>query len=242
MIQSDNLPPSLQRVKRLVTLGDSITQGGGQPGGYVWLMERALQALFPEQSIEIINAGISGHKATDMQARFRTDVLDRRPDLVTISVGVNDVWHAFQDFNTGQHHPNGDLPAGVPLELYRQKLEEMIAAAQNMGVRVVLLSPTVIHENPDSPENIRLAGYIAAMKELAASYGCLFIDLNAAFREVIATFQKHAGCGMNLLTTDGVHLNAAGNWLMAFTILRGLGVDEKELRDLPRGWESASSF
>src|SRR6266478_10061666 len=84
-------PPALQGVKTLVTLGDSITQGGGAPGGYVWLMQKYLDALYPQQGIKIVNAGISGHKSTDMAARFQKDVLDPGPQLITISVGVNDV-------------------------------------------------------------------------------------------------------------------------------------------------------
>jgi acyl-CoA thioesterase-1 len=101
-------------VHRIVTLGDSITEAGGQPGGYVWWMARYLRAVYPSQNIEVVNAGISGHKSTDMQARFQRDVLDKKPDLVTISVGVNDVWHAFRDFEHGVDHPKGDLPAGLP--------------------------------------------------------------------------------------------------------------------------------
>src|SRR5258707_12448030 len=83
-------PPALQNVKTLVTLGDSITQGGAAPGGYVWLMQKYLDALYPQQGIKIVNAGISGHKSTDMAARFQKDVLDPRPQLITITVGVND--------------------------------------------------------------------------------------------------------------------------------------------------------
>ncbi len=48
-------------VTRIVTLGDSITQGGGQPGGYVWLLDRYLNALYPATPITVVNAGISGH-------------------------------------------------------------------------------------------------------------------------------------------------------------------------------------
>jgi len=224
------VPPSLRGVRTIVTLGDSITQGGGQPGGYVWLMEKWLRALYPDQGIQIVNAGISGHRSTDMEARFARDVLERRPDLVTISVGVNDVWHAFRDFRAGVDHPRGDLPNGVPLEVYRQKVEAMVRAARQAGIRVVLLSPTLIHEDLLRPENARVRIYAAAMRRIAADNGALFVDLYRAFAEPVAAYRRHAGPGMNLLTTDGVHLNAAGNHLMAFVILRSLGVPEPDLR------------
>jgi acyl-CoA thioesterase I len=229
-------PPEIQNVlagkRRIVAIGDSITEAGKYPGGYVWLIERYLNSLYPDQKIEIINAGISGHKATDMQARFQTDVIDKKPDLVTINVGVNDVWHAFFDFQNLKLYPQGNLPTGVPLAEYREKVTQMVQAAKAAGIRVVLLSPTPIREVLDGPENRRLREYIATMREIALENKCLFIDLNAPFREVIGTFQKHAGKTLNLLAADGVHPNPSGYRIMAFTILRGLGVPPKDIENL----------
>jgi acyl-CoA thioesterase I len=229
-------PPEIQNVlagkRRIVAIGDSITEAGKYPGGYVWLIERYLNSLYPDRKIEIINAGISGHKATDMQARFQTDVIDKKPDLVTINVGVNDVWHAFFDFQNLKLYPQGNLPTGVPLAEYREKVTQMVQAAKAAGIRVVLLSPTPIREVLDGPENRRLREYIATMREIALENKCLFIDLNAPFREVIGTFQKHAGKTLNLLAADGVHPNPSGYRIMAFTILRGLGVPPKDIENL----------
>ena len=104
-----------------------------------------------------------------MQARFERDVLAAKPQLVTISVGVNDVWHSFRDFKARRDYPDGSLPNGVPLPLYVEKLEAMIVAAKAAGIRVVLLTPTPIHENPASPENARLASYVKAMTRSAPS-------------------------------------------------------------------------
>src|SRR5579871_1722929 len=83
------VPPALKDVHRIVCLGDSITQMGENPGGYVWLVRHFLNSIYPQQNIEVINAGISGHKSTDMIERFQRDVLDKKPDLITISCGVN---------------------------------------------------------------------------------------------------------------------------------------------------------
>ena len=229
-----DLPKELQGVHRIVTLGDSITQGGGEPDGYVWLLDKQLKALYPNHQIEIINAGISGHKATDMQARFQRDVLDKKPDLVTISVGINDVWHGFYDFKNKTRHPRGDLAAGIPLPLYREKVEAMIRAAQSAGVRVALLSPTIIYEDLRSDENVRLRQYIQALRSLAKQHKCIFIDLNTPFHDIISTYQRYANSAVNLLTTDGVHMNKAGYRLMASLILRGLGVPDKDLAALQK--------
>jgi lysophospholipase L1-like esterase len=87
-------PPQIHNVlagkRKIVTVGDSITEAGKYPGGYVWLLQRYLSALYPAGKIKIVNAGISGNKATDMQARFQKDAIDQKPDLVMINVGVNE--------------------------------------------------------------------------------------------------------------------------------------------------------
>ena len=74
-----SLPPEIENIlagkRRIVTVGDSITEAGKYPGGYVWLLQRYLNALYPDRAIEIVNAGISGNKATDMQARFQKDAI-----------------------------------------------------------------------------------------------------------------------------------------------------------------------
>ena len=227
-----DLPKELQGVRRIVTLGDSITQGGGEPDGYVWLLDKHLKTLYPNHPIEIINAGISGHKSTDMQARFQRDVLDKKPDLVTISVGINDVWHGFYDFDKKVRHPRGDLAAGIPLPLYREKVEAMIKAAQGAGVRVALLTPTIIYEDLQSDENVRVRQYIQTLRSLAKQHNCVFIDLNTPFHNIISSYQKYASGPANVLTTDGVHMNKAGYQLMTSLILRGLGVPDKDLASL----------
>ena len=172
--------------------------------------------------IEVVNAGISGHKATDMAARFQRDVLDKKPDLVTISVGVNDVWH---NFNSPQGRvAAGDSGQGVSLPLFIEKVDEMIKAAQAAKVQVVLLSPTLVYEDLDCAENKRVLEYVRAGERLARSRGVKYVNLNKGFRDVVSAYQRQAGRSSLLLTTDGVHLNDAGNALMAALILKALGV------------------
>ncbi|MEG4115248.1 MULTISPECIES: SGNH/GDSL hydrolase family protein [unclassified Microcoleus] len=218
--------------RKIVIVGDSITEAGKYPGGYVWLLQRYLNALYPDRTIEIVNAGIGGNKSTDMQARFQKDAIDQKPGLVMINVGVNDVWNAFFDFPNNQFYPEGNWSAGVQVAEYREKITQMVLAAKAAGIRVVLLSPTLIGESIDGPENRRLQQYVAAMREIALENQCLFIDLNTPFREVIGTYQKHAGKTLNLLAADGVHPNPSGYQIMAFTILRGLGVPSNDIENL----------
>ena len=208
----------LKKVKRIVTLGDSITQGGGRPGGYVWQMDQYLQVLYPKQKIEIVNAGISGHKSNDMLGRFQRDVLDKKPDVVTISVGVNDVWHGFTP-----EHPAGYGPRRIPLEQYRQNVEAMIQAALKSGAKVVLFTTTIFEDKPNSIRNLRVQGYNDAVRQLAAKYHLPVADQYQAFMN---EWSRSPG---SKLTSDQVHMNRAGDTLMARTALLALGVTPREL-------------
>lgn len=213
------VPPLLEGVHRVVCLGDSITQIGEGPGGYVWLVRHYLSDLYPDQHIETLNAGISGHKSTDMIARFQRDVLDKKPDLVTISVGVNDVWHGFYD-----NHPMGDGPRGVPLDQYKKLVDSMVTQAQAAGIKVVMLSATVIEEDLGNRENAKGAKYNAALRDIARQHNVTYIDFQKPFRALIQAYRKSTGGRDNFLTVDGVHMNAEGNKVMAHTILSGFGI------------------
>ncbi|MDR3691984.1 MAG: SGNH/GDSL hydrolase family protein [Fimbriimonas sp.] len=221
--RTGEIPPLLKGVHRVVCLGDSITQMGEGPGGYVWLVRHYLKNLYPDQTIETLNAGISGHKSTDMIARYQRDVLDRKPDLVTISVGVNDVWHGFYD-----NHPLGDGPRGVPIDDYRRNVDTMVAQAQTAGIRVVMLSTTVIEEDLSNRENAKAAKYNGVLREIARAHHCPFVDFQKPFRALIQAYRKGTGGHDNLLTIDGVHMNGSGNEVMAHTILSGLGISPSE--------------
>lgn len=212
-------PLLLQDRQVVVTLGNSITEGGERPDGYVHVMRRTMEALYPEMTVYFVNAGIGGHKSTDMLDRFERDVRQYAPDWVTISVGVNDVWHGFKD-----NHITGDGPLAVPLPVYKEKLLKMIDMAKQKNIRVALFTATVIKENLSSPENQKLVPYNQAVREIAKKSKCLLIDQDAACRQLLLPLQKPDMANQGVLTGDGVHMLPAGNWLMAKTALAAFGV------------------
>lgn len=207
---------------KVAFLGDSITQAGqSNPGGYVQMVGSGLAANGVK--IEIIGAGISGHKSNQMLERLERDVLSKAPQWMTLSCGVNDVWH-------------GDK--GVPLEDYKKNITEIVTKAQAAGVKVVILTSTMIREDQTNAENQKLAGYNDFLRSLATEKKCLLADLNAemqtALAEAVKTQPKPANG--NYLTTDGVHMAFAGNQMMAAGVLKGLGLNVEELAKANTAW------
>ena len=191
----------------LVCLGDSITQADP---GYVSLMAALIAAKYPERSINVVNAGIGGHKAPDMLERLGRDVLAHRPDWVTVSVGINDVWHGM-DGGTG----------GVPLDVYEREVTAIVQTIQAQATaQIVLVPPTVIGEDVEAPANRLLGQYVATMERVADRYETLLAPAHADFLRTLRAGQA-ASPGFRI-TTDGVHLNPLGNARLALTILETL--------------------
>ncbi len=211
LCQPANTAPELKLKPgdRVVALGDSITQAGG----YLRFMKKVLDLNYPELKIEIINSGISGHKSPDMSARLKRDVIDKKPTVVTISCGVNDVWHGFYD-----------PPRGVDLETYATLMGKMVddlrAATQ---AEIYLLTPTIIKEDLLSPENSKLEAYCEALRRIAAGKGCNLVDLNQLFNLSLRAAQV-GGAPEFHPTSDGVHMKPSGDFLMGAAILRAMGV------------------
>ena len=78
---------------KVIFFGDSITELGVKPGGYVTRVDSMCKAEGKSGSFEFAGAGVSGNKVYDLYLRMEEDVLTKNPDIVVIYVGVNDVWH-----------------------------------------------------------------------------------------------------------------------------------------------------
>jgi lysophospholipase L1-like esterase len=200
---------------QIVAIGDSITAAGG----YLHDVDAVLSAEYPALKIpKIINTGIGGQKAEDLLPRFKKDVVDRKPQWVTLSIGINDVWHRL-----GQPHDP------KVLEKYSENVAKMVDMAQAAGIKVILLSPTVIQEDETQEGNKRLLMYVAAEKKIAEEKKCQFVDLHQMFVQVLA--KKPTTVKGNWLTGDGVHMQALGDGIMALGILRSLGVPDAKSMD-----------
>lgn len=203
----------LKKGDRIVFLGDSITQGGTSPKGYVTVIKNTLAEKHPDLGIEVIGAGISGNKVPDLQRRVDKDVIAKKPTIVFIYIGINDVWHGERD------------PArGTSKEKFVEGLREVIGKIKAAGAQVVLCTPSVIGEKTDGANSLdtKLDEYSELSRSLAKELDLPLCDLRKAFQAHLKENNKD-NAESKILTSDRVHLNEAGNKFVAEQMLKVLG-------------------
>jgi lysophospholipase L1-like esterase len=220
---------------KIAFLGDSITAGGwGNPAGYVRLVIAGLEANGVHA--EPVPAGIGGHKSDQMLARLDKDVLSKKPQWMTLSCGVNDVWHGKRGV------PLDDAAAAKTADFdekvaergtYKKNITAIIENATKAGVKPVILTATVIQEDLGNAENARLAPYNEFLRALAREKHVPLADLNAIFQEHIKQANKP---GTKVFTADGVHMNTEGNKLMAVGVLQAFGLNAAQIEKAKASW------
>ena len=204
---------------KIAFLGDSITQfGNSNKYGYLHLVISGLKTAGIDAAA--VPAGVSGHKSNNMLARVDRDVINKKPQWMLLSCGVNDVWHGIN---------------GVALEDYKKNITGICDKADKAGIKVMILTATMIYENPDNAQNKKLAAYNEFLRGLAAKRGYLLADLNADMQAIVAAKPDKK---VNVLTDDGVHMNIAGNKMMAKGILKAFGVPAEKFAEIEKDWDN----
>jgi lysophospholipase L1-like esterase len=194
----------------ILFLGDSITQAGVRPNGYVTLFKNHLTENYPNKNINVIGAGISGNRVPNLQKRLDKDVLSKKPDLVFIYIGINDVWHS----QSGRGTSPADFESG---------LKEIIGKIKSQGGKVILCTPSMIGEKTDgtNPLDKMLEDFTAISRRVAKETDSQLLDLRKNFVEHLKK-NNPKNLTKNILTSDGVHLNPIGNQFVATQMLDGL--------------------
>lgn len=209
--------PPFKTGERIVFLGDSITQGGVAPNGYVTLVKQAIAEKYPELKVEVIGAGISGNKVPDLENRLERDVLSKKPTTVIIYIGINDVWHS----QGGK---------GTSKEAFDKGLRNIIGQIQAAGAKVILCTASVIGEKKESGNDLdkMLDEYCEVSRTVAKETKSQLLDLRAAFLSFLKQ-NNSENVAKGILTSDGVHLNSAGNKFVAEQMLLALGTKEPKV-------------
>lgn len=202
-------------------VGDSITQFGNRPDGFIHLVMDGLKCN--GINAKAIPAGVSGHKSSDIVKRIN-GILRKNPDWMVLQCGTNDVGHGVR---------------GVKLEDYEKNMSTIFKAAQAAGVRVMLVTPSRLSEDPDHANNIKLEKYCEFLRRQAREHKFLLADWNLMELQAI---RKRSGIRGFKVTVDNLHLNGYGNRFLAETILAAFGMDEEKTILLRKKWDEIPSM
>jgi lysophospholipase L1-like esterase len=220
-VQAETAPTALKKDDRIVFFGDSITAAAVKPGGYISVIKESIAATHPDLGIETFGAGVSGNKVPNLQARLDKAVLDKKPTIVFIYIGINDVWH-------WKKNKEGVMAGGTTPEIFESGLKDIIAKINAAGARVIMCTATVIGEKNDgtNERDAMLEEYCAISRKVATDTKSQMVDLRKAFIDHLKA-NNPDNLAKGILTSDSVHLNPAGNRLVAVEMgkARGLKIE-----------------
>ncbi|MDB5349967.1 MAG: metal-dependent hydrolase [Planctomycetota bacterium] len=187
--------------RRVVCLGDSITDEFAYPE-FAW---KALDAA-GMSGWTFLNAGVGGDSAETMRARLDRDVLSLRPEVVTISAGVNDALKS------------------APPQVFEVAVVAIVDRLKAEGISVVLLPPTPLGKAHEEA-NQRISRFADLVREIAARRGLSLADVHRAM------LRENPDGADPLLGADGIHPNKEGHRVMARTLVEALGARDVAIPD-----------
>ncbi len=212
----------LERNNLVVMTGDSITDcGRARPlgdsrldtlgDGYVSIIDHLLTATRPDLQVHILNTGVSGDTVRDLAARWERDVVALRPDVVSVMIGINDVWRQF-DTDPAILKP-------VRLDEYSETLSRLVGGIMPKVRVAVVMLPFYLRSAPGDLMAAMREDYAAAARSVADTHGAIVVDTQAAFEAVLPYRSREQ------LAPDGVHPTALGHTLLARAWLRAVGFE-----------------
>ena len=187
---------------RLLFQGDSITDAGRDKRnfydlgtGYPKFAAEALKSLNHDTNFEFINLGISGNRTGQLFDRLYPDAISLQPDVISILIGVNDIWHRCP--------PNYVMTTDEQIELnYREILKNI---RKYTNAKIVILSPYLLDSESVRELKNDLGSLLPIVRKLADEYADAYVPLDELFEEAL----KHQPTPM-YYSADGVHPNENG--------------------------------
>jgi lysophospholipase L1-like esterase len=204
------------RNQRLLFIGDSITDCGRREGqtpygsGYVNMVRNCLLARSPELRLTIVNRGVGGDTVRDLAERWEMDVIAKRPDWLSLMIGINDVWRGF----------GSNSQEAVPLPEYEETLHRLLdRTLAATSARLILCDPYMIEPDKRQPMRQQMDLYGAVVKRLAEEYQALHVPVQAAFDAVLTHSDPDDWAA------DRIHPNEPGHAVIALAWLRAVGFE-----------------
>ena len=200
---------SISDYDRKRPVGEGLFNGWGT--SYVANVGALLGCMYPEMRIRVKNVGISGNQVRDLDRRWQTDVLDQKPDWVSVLIGINDVWRQFDSPLQTEEH--------VPLDEFEQTYEKLIVTTLPHVKGMILMTPFFMEPSRQDAMRARMDEYGAVVKKLADKHGLVFVDLQTAWDRL---FDHMHPCN---IAWDRIHPNQTGHMYIAKQFLAAVGAD-----------------
>ncbi|GHJ54238.1 SGNH/GDSL hydrolase family protein [Micromonospora chersina] len=194
----------LSRGDRVLFIGDSITDAGRDRGraddlgcGYAMMAAAWFTARHPAHRVGFLNRGVSGDRVRDLRARWDDDCLALAPRVVSVLIGVNDMWRRYTE----------DDPTGID-EFARDYRHVLSTTRERLDAALVLVEPFLVPLD-DGQRTWRedLDGKVEVVRALAAEFDAALVSVDHRFAA--------AGVDERTWTDDGVHLTPSGHSLLA---------------------------
>lgn len=189
--------------KKIVFVGDSATNEGTRPGGYITRILRLLKEADMEYSYELVNIIANGNTVQDLYQCIDTDILANGADIVVILTGINNI--SLKDIENETEKKN-----------FETGYEAIIKKLDEAAIKIVVCTLTVINEkaNHINSYDAEIEIYSEIVRNLAAKYTLPLVDLRKAFLDY-NLINHGANSEPVLLTYDNIHLSNNGNQLVA---------------------------
>jgi lysophospholipase L1-like esterase len=224
--ETGSAKPMLTLKKGAVILfqGDSITDEGrkkdkldandtaGLGRGYPADAAGLIMADHPELELKFYNRGISGNKVPDLAARWKADCIDLKPDILSILIGVNDIWHTFA-FGTNYQGTIANYEEG-----YRQLIKDTLAAKAD--TRIVICEPFTTRDNnfKSKTDGKTVADFAVVAKKIADDLKLTFVPFQAEIDKACKAAPA------NFWLWDGIHPSQPGHAMLAQAWRRAVGI------------------
>ena len=159
---------------KILFQGDSITDAGRDRenihnlgNGYPKYAAELIKKNYPDIEFEFIDLGISGHQTKDLLARLESDFIDIQPDIISILIGINDVWH---------HAPERDW---IPNEVFEERYRAILTAVkERTNAKIMMLEPFLGPVEDKEFFRIDLNPKIDIVRKLAREFADVYVPLD----------------------------------------------------------------
>jgi lysophospholipase L1-like esterase len=201
--------------RTIVFIGDSITDAGRLDPpykpfgyGYVHFAANMLLAKYPDFGLNIVNTGIHGNTVRSLKARWKNDCIDHKPDILSVLIGVNDLWR--------QHAEPERLPEAVYPDEYELTYRQLLSRATEQCIcQLVLMEPFMFCSDHENQMLRGLRTYIHIVHKLADEFDAVLVPLQSAIDEKIKSVPPEKWSDDSVHPYLWAHAWIAQRWLEA---------------------------